>query len=304
MMNHYHNNYYDVGLVGYAHGVISIFFVLSGYGNFHSLNNSGTSLWNTSVSFLIKRLVRIYSLYWVYLFICIVSGKKLTVLKIFAIDSSGAWFVPAIMICYFVAIPLFEILKRVHAFLYVALVVTGSALGHYLLSILDVGVPWHVSEYVVRYCGVYFGYVGLFALGLSIPKLLEHLEGLPIAFPRSALILSGTVFLAMIHYSRTSVFLYGFLLILSANILVVVLLKDKPQLPLKKLVAALGKHSYSLYLFHLFYYAFLQRIGIIHQYSAISIVMTMLLFPLFYYCCCLVDKGVNTLILHVSSPLP
>lgn len=83
-------------------------------------------------------------------------------------------------------------------------------------------------------------------MGLAIPKLLEHLEGLPIAFPRSTLFLSGTVFLATIHYSRTSVFLYGFLLILSANILVVVLLKEKPQLPLKKWVAAMGRHSYSL----------------------------------------------------------
>jgi len=149
MMNHYHNNYYNLGMVGYAHGVISIFFVLSGYGNFHSLDNSDASLGDTAGSFLIKRLVRIFSLCWVYLFICVVGGNKLSVLKIFAIDSSGAWFVPAILICYLVAVPLFEMLKRVRVPLYVALVVTFSAVGHYILTVLDVGVPSRVSEYVV-----------------------------------------------------------------------------------------------------------------------------------------------------------
>jgi len=61
------------------------------------------------------------------------------------------------------------------------------------------------------------------------------------------------------------------------------------ELPLQNFFSKMGEHSYSLYLFNSFYvYLILIGLGI---YNYIHVIMTVLLFPLFYYFCVIAEKG-------------
>ncbi len=295
MMNHYYNYFFDMGLAGYANGVISVFFILSGYGIYCSLDKRAAPASPRAVSFFAKRFLRIYPLYWLFLFIWLVRGQKLNVAKLMAIDSVGAWFVTAIVLCYLFAIPFFELLKRVHLAIYGAIVISFVVLVHFGWKHLNVPLLGGVSEYAVCYRGVYFGYLGMFAFGLAIPKLLKQIDNRHLMLPRLTLLLGGVMFSATIQYSQTPIFTRGFLLILSSTTLVLLFLTAHPSLPLRRSVTALGKHSYSLYLFHMFYYELLHRIGIINQHSARSVVITIFLFPLFLGGCMIIDKETNRL---------
>ena len=108
LINHFVNLFSD-DFLGYANGLISIFIILSGYGIFYSLNKKPVRNWK---KFFIKRLIRIYPLFFIaMIFYTVFVGTNFTVLQFFFINSPY-WFVDAIIYCYLLTPIFFYILEK------------------------------------------------------------------------------------------------------------------------------------------------------------------------------------------------
>lgn len=118
---HYINYYYYSLLVGYANGVISIFFMLSGYGLFHSLQKdfgSDKITWQTLARYFYKRATRIFPLYWLALLLTLLIYQSPLSLNLFLavrpFDNNYTlyWFIQAIVQCYLIAPLMYLLLKK------------------------------------------------------------------------------------------------------------------------------------------------------------------------------------------------
>jgi peptidoglycan/LPS O-acetylase OafA/YrhL len=103
LINHYMNGHYSVNLVGIANAFVSIFFMMSGYGLYHSLNASTNEVSlsrKTLASFYYGRALRIFPLFW----LALVSYKMLSLQAIVGLRAPGhLWFIPALLQCYVLA---------------------------------------------------------------------------------------------------------------------------------------------------------------------------------------------------------
>ena len=107
MINHFINNNIDQTLdyqyfLGYANGLIIIFFILSGYGIYYSLNkavveDSMSKKWQ---QFYFKRIVRIYPLFVISLLLISIIAGSLVAIPSFFFIQSPYWFIDAIVYCY------------------------------------------------------------------------------------------------------------------------------------------------------------------------------------------------------------
>lgn len=76
LINHYVNAYLSDNLLGYANGIISLFFVSSGYGAAHSLKKYDKINLPAVLDYYARRALRIYPLFWVSLLLYSVGRHK------------------------------------------------------------------------------------------------------------------------------------------------------------------------------------------------------------------------------------
>lgn len=282
-INHFLNGYVDVSLAGYANGFISIFFMLSGYGIYLSLNKEeklcGTI--NTA-EFFKKRVARIFPLFWVW---CALAGFSNGWLGFFALDfvnPISPWFVPAILQCYLLAPFLFLLTKKINSSL-VFFVVTLSfvVLVNLLTSYADIA---PVSS--VAYRGVFFLHIFLFMLGyiLAEIKFPKHLPAL-----YSTVLFIAFVFLIQETTPQQFIIFPGkelvFPIILSLLLFCfcICLFNSSIRLPFKKAFNFAGVYSYSIYLFSGKSDGLLNKLGIIDSGSTemAGIIFWALTLPIF-----------------------
>jgi peptidoglycan/LPS O-acetylase OafA/YrhL len=128
MVNHFYNNYIGNTYEGYANGFIAVFFGLSGYGIYHSLNRLTYSIdtAKAALSYYLKRALRIYPLYFIVAGLyCLKDGFNLPI--IFGLGSPR-WFVSAILACYIVSFPLFILQKKWGTISFILFTAAGIAL--------------------------------------------------------------------------------------------------------------------------------------------------------------------------------
>ena len=305
LVNHYVNYYLSDQFGGYAYRLVSFFFVLSGFGIYHSLDNAiskGTMNSAGLVYYFYKRLIRILPLYWLallgasYLFPRRYPLGEFIIFPVFRSHGVSYWFVTAIIQCYLAGPLLFLFLKR---FGKVKYIICLSFLM--LLSFIYPLMHFDLSCIHFVYGNFLLGHIYLFGLGMLIPSLVSESKDkyadktltwvLLLIFVILVFYLHGIRRVDVLAF-RTANFLAPFFII-SAFGFCLFFIATKPGLLFKRIIVPLGTYSYSLYLLHYLFYKFLYDIEIIKQASVRGTVITIVLFPVFFSICIAIEKGLN-----------
>ncbi len=275
---------------------VALFFILSGYGIYYSLQND--SLKNVRLlpflrKFYWKRAIRIYPLYWLWFFLDQMYDKNShisldSLFDIFLIritEPSDHWFLHALVPCYLIS-PLLFFLMRKHQKTYLP-IITGIfiVLNPLLYSI---GVP-RVRTWT--YTNLYLAHVFLFSLGMYIPLFLRRKR-----LKQNHIFLPILFVLMIFSFFQTSPFApfpihgsYGYVLsvlfIVSTFSFTLYFVNSNITPPLFNLLKKVGIYTYSLYIFHGMYFTALYFLHIIKNDSYTSLVLMIVLFPLFFMCC-------------------
>ncbi len=262
MAGHYFKKLVPGQYVIGGNGFVSIFFVLSGYGLYHSLARQfgkNADLRGLAM-FYLRRAKRLYPLYWISLLL----WAKLNVLALpvpvlLATDFTDPpflWFIPAILQCYLLAPFLFLIIQRFALPGLGGLAVVLLALG---LAAPGLGVP---HERVWVYRDLHFNSIIMFLLGMSIP-LLRAQHFLPVG--RKWATLFFFLFILIIIQQRFELIALPGGKTLSALLLTATVLffcasfmELQGPAPLEKIFQRLGVYTYSLYVFHPLYFRFIR----------------------------------------------
>jgi len=89
------------------------------------------------------------------------------------------------------------------------------------------------------------------------------------------------------HYLIVPIFL------LSAVFFCLTMISNPPELPLSRVFVLIGTYTYSLYLFHHNYYGLLSRVGWIDKGNVATVVVAIVLFPIFFLLCYGLENLVN-----------
>jgi len=305
VLNHFLNEYATHSMAGYANGMMSIFFILSGYGIFYSLSREieHYSLKHMLGAFWKRRILRIYPLFWIYYLLQ--HGFNIHLLPYLGLDFIRPvipWFVPAILQCYLVAPVLFLLMKKCGIQLFaIIVVIVFIALNFILLFII--GYPPVPSIAYHGYNGLFFSHVLLFGAGLIIahfsstePKRLSQFSVCFIAV-LFIFFLHETTPQTNIHFSGSVIILEAFFLMFSA-LCVYSLVNSDSYLPFSRFFQGLGIYSYSIYLFHRYYFNALETSGILKKYdlSLVGILVCILLLPFFLAGITYFEEIVNSIV--------
>lgn len=291
---------------GYGGGMVSFFFILSGFGIYLSLSNVvQTKSWTqTIVSFWKKRMLRIYPLFWIYCFLKL--GTQVTLIQLLALDfikPATQWFVPAILQCYIVAPFFFWLINKLGVKIYSTVLVIGYTalnIGLFSLGVKRVaGISFH------NYHGFFFSHILLFGTGFAIAYLFVTK---PKIFSNFKVYLVAFLFIFFLHQTTPQTNFPDAINVLEVFFLffsiffVYVIINSNAYLPFFKFFQKLGIYSYSIYLFHRYCDKWLQKMGILERYnegcnlSLVGILFFVILFPLFLACLAYFEEIVNNVV--------
>ncbi|MFH1447857.1 MAG: acyltransferase [Candidatus Micrarchaeota archaeon] len=256
---------------------ISLFFVLSGFGIFHSLERrfSGGYTLRGIAKFYFDRGLRIFLLFTVALII----GHMF--------NMPSYWFVFAIFFCYFVCILLYHMLKRLGPKAFSVAILSTFLLINGSLILLGYSTPSQPAfTYPYLYRGILLAHIFLFSMGMAVASVLKNSQPL-ILLKRSQMFIMFAFLLLLMKAGIGPLMdkIRILLLFLCAPLLVYSFLISKEKLPFANFFALLGTYSYSIYLFHYYYMQLMGGVGFIQMDSVVSILLVILLFPLFLSIC-------------------
>lgn len=318
LVTHYFQNFgtdYFGWVRGYAYGAVSIFFVLAGYGAFHSAkkhfdNNDG--FWWNAAKYYLDRALRIFPLYWAALLVTpypeiLKPGWQTVGIFLGApfLQAPGVfWFVPAIIQCYLLAPVLYLALRKLGEKIYIAL--NGAAIAIFL-TVTFIFLSLNINKFsdtvirsnseVIFYKRFFLANVILFSLGLAmVPLLARYKRMMTLAkvtkkavFPASILAFMLLLFLtrssysyiifdgAKLHYMETAL---AAVFLISAVALCLTAIDTRPPLPLKKIVIIAGEASFPLYLFHIAFFLGLDRFRLLKNNDLRSMMIMAALLPI------------------------
>jgi len=289
VVNHFLNEYVTFFAGGYANGMMSIFFILSGYGIFFSLSKGlkKYSLAQLMVTFWGRRMVRIYPLFWIY---CLLEyNSQVKLIQLLAWDffrPARPWFVPAILQCYIVAPFFFLLLNRLGIKRFSILLGVGFIVLN--LVLFSIGVPNVPAIAYHGYNGMFFSHLLLFGAGLIIAHLASAKLKTISPFRVCVITLLFVFFIhettpqTTIHFSGSELVLEVLFLLFSI-LCVCSILNSAIYLPCAKIFQRLGVYSYSIFLFHRYYFRGLEKIGVLEKYdvSLVGILIGVMLLPVF-----------------------
>ncbi|PZD74239.1 hypothetical protein C1752_01250 [Acaryochloris thomasi RCC1774] len=277
---------------GFANVIVSVFFLLSGYGIFASVRKKVIKDFSiiSLVLFFRDRLVRLFPLYWIALAAqMLVNHEPYQVSDFLGIGAEGHyWFISAILQCYLLSPFLAYALDRKK---YLTLFGTTLVfIGVYFLPshypFLANTLGWlHFVE--SPYLDIYFLHTYLFFLGMSLQKLelIKNRTQWESKIPKSV---HCTIFLLIFILICFSVLLdkvysfpvFGTLILVIAW--TIYALRNGIEI---KFFAFLGRISFSVYLFHMTYYFLLAKIGVLKIDLLWSVVAVIIVSPAFVLLC-------------------
>lgn len=174
VINHYLNLNISEDFTGYANLWVSIFFFLSGYGLYFSLNklqqNSKLNLLSKEILFFYcQRAFRIFPVLWiVYLIELNVYSSSFDFWGLLGIGVHK-WFIPALLWCYIFAPLIFTGIQRSPVIFALALLF-GFVLMNFVFmeNYLPNGIERWVKFIIPKWRGVYFLYIIIFSFGFFI----------------------------------------------------------------------------------------------------------------------------------------
>lgn len=268
MLGHWFKPAFPAGEIIGGNGLVAIFFFLSGYGIFHSLDKApGAGLAPKALGiFYLKRIKRLYPLFWLVVGLRFAlspsTRAEISVLTVLGLDFTAPptlWFVPAIVQCYLAAPLLYLASRRLAPAASVAAALACVALLQAAGPAL--GIP-HVRVWYYR--EVVFGGPLLFHLGLVYASVRNRSAG---AWSGLAPLLWGVLFAAAIvrqRYLDPDAGLAGLpldlTLHLAAAMFCIAVLQSTVRLPLARLLVPMGAASYGLYLTHPLFFSMVRRL--------------------------------------------
>lgn len=301
MTNHFLNYYVTEMLGGYANGIISLFFILSGTGIFYSLEKNNGINFSASLVFFYKRFIRIFPLYWLALLLASAAYGKFCPLNDFFLIPPLLYFnqlykfLVLLIQCYLIAPLLYIFLKKLGLIKYLVAILSLFLVTYIIYLYIYLFTSLNDHLYYIIYRRFLGGHIFLFALGLAFPPILALYK--PKSKNMGFLVLLFIFFFITLYYNRNQFETLGTyvapLYIISVVVLCLYIISINPILPIKRLFVLLGNYSYSLYLFHFLYYKSFSKLGVLKAGDLPGIIITLLLLPLFVLGCVVIEKSFN-----------
>lgn len=317
--NNFDEAFYIRWLTEYAIAVIAIFFVLSGYGIFQSLERrfaQGGSTAKILLRFAFDRAVRIYPLYWLSLLsmplfidplpefdrLFELNPRSVLIwLGIPLVRYSLLWFITAIIQCYWIAPLCFYLLKKLGlsrfclglaAFTLASLFVSSI---FYLNKFELFHLPAMGPPLAFLYKGFFLGNIVLFALGMLIAPLVSayapRFRGLGVMAVTTVFYFASIYFLRFPNmlFNKSELLLIP-VFFFAVMLFCLVAIVNQPKLPFESFFMVLGRHSYTIYLFHYQFLFGLASLGLIKYNTPLSAVVALLFSPTLLLVCLGIDK--------------
>ncbi|MEL6469650.1 MAG: acyltransferase family protein [Cyanobacteria bacterium J06623_4] len=322
LLNHYVDDFMTLEGHDIANTMVSVFFVLSGYGISASLHKKlGEHLSvGALLGFYRIRIAKVFPLLWVALLL-----ESLVTNHVFSIaDFLGYkltehyWFISSLLECYLLS-PLLYLLLNYKKNITLALMtllflVSNHAIGQNpelksaLMNFHLTGFPYmelYLSNICLFFGGMYFHQIGRVrqpSNSQNQQQLASHTDAQTgqrstgyqsILFILLLLSALGYIFLERFFYSGLP--FIGGPVLLSVLSFYALSMRCTPNFWLRSGFIYAGRHSLALYLLHMPYFYFLERINIISIDSLTSIAMSIALLPLFFGIALVIEKLSNTL---------
>ena len=298
LVNHYLNLNFAGDRTGFANLWISVFFILSGFGLFNSLDRLLASGFTVSglVEFYYERSTRVFPLLWMaWLIESFVSGGRISFWILLGIHGTAHyWFIPALLQCYLLS-PFIYMGMRKNRAVTITVIIAVLAIINYLL--MGNHVPSMIAklgDFVnCEWRGAYFLYVVFFAVGLWYSDLAvrkksdsgpDRKMGKAAWFWASAV---GILLLMIVlkRYSHSSMFFeWAFQVGPLFPIALLCGLGLRNQIG-NSLFSFLGSIAYSMYLFHMSFYLVLNSITDVQEDSISKVFLALAGFPAFIFVC-------------------
>jgi len=300
--NHFINGYITGSFKGYANGFMSIFFLLSGYGIYLSLEKQIDKPLSDFFAFFIKkRLMRIYPLFWIW---CILHGFPDGILGFFGLNfiyPKTPWFIPTIVQCYISAPFIFILTNRIKIKYSLPAIFGVFAIINILLFMGDFSPIRSIG-----FRNLFFLHIFQFYLGYILAKIEKD-----ISCPKYLVYVSLLLLIFFVHETTSHAFIWFFgkkylfplLLSFSTFMLCLSVLSSKIILPFQKIMNFIGIHTFSIFLFHGWSFKVLSKFGIIHPNNtqlsgALVWLMTL---PLFFLVFAALETTVNEFVFGEKS---
>jgi peptidoglycan/LPS O-acetylase OafA/YrhL len=293
LINHFINHFYGAAHMGYANGVVSIFFLLSGYGIWYSLNRQPKRNW---FKFVYQRIIRIYPLLVIAILLpSVIFGKTFYFNQFFTellftnlTKQTGYWFVEAIIYCYLLTPVFIFILDKLDFKRFIILFI-GLTI---LLAIITLIKSNNIEvNHVVLYRKIIGGYFLFYHGGMGLNKYDEDIKKIRYLNYNLIFVLFFSLFtiITRLDINQTIGIISGIIYLFSGVALIGTFIKNNSLANTKiNWLALLGKYSYSIYLFQPIYYSFIWKLS--HNNFQYSLIMTIGLFPIFFITCKYAEK--------------
>ena len=301
LINHFLNYNVKGNFLWFASLFVSLFFIVSGYGIYHSMNRSyglQPLRFRQLVFFYFNRVIRIYPLFLVaYILQNVLFGTPIQTWSLLGIHVRGHfWFIPAILQCYLLA-PLLFVCLRNYRFVFLNILLIFFLGGNVALThgLLPESLSFMLRFIHQHWRGVYFLSILLFGFGMILPHYLESWKRVPSYEKKYLFALSFSLVLFMMiifKYQTPDSYLYSLftkticpLLLLSAGAIYLLAngLEFKP-------LAWIGKASLTIYLFHIILYRSVNNITGFGKNSLIELLIILGILPLFFFLCARVER--------------
>jgi peptidoglycan/LPS O-acetylase OafA/YrhL len=260
--HHYILEIYPGAFSLYGHQFVTLFFILSGYGVFYSLRKElgqgppHASLRAPLLRYLLKRALRIYPLYWLWLLLGLLKGSQslselrlLNDVLLLGFEESPQWFLVPLVHCYILA-PFIYLAARRNAAIF------GAGLSVFVVCLHFFSSWQGVSpNKAVAYLGVFGSHVYLFSLGVLLHFLPAARGGKAMSALCALAALAMLCAFDQLNPHFTPLVLAtpaaNFAALLAPALFIFCFLPLNPSyFPFKALFRHAGKYSYSIFLFH------------------------------------------------------
>ncbi|MHB1390618.1 MAG: acyltransferase family protein [Thermoleophilia bacterium] len=319
MTDHFFGNYvpdYYSYIAAIAYGLLGMFFIISGYGIFFSLEKrfrSGRGTGRVLARFAYDRAIRILPLYWIALLVASYlqpvhgdfwDGYPHIYLIVFGfvLAPSFLWFVTAVIQCYILAPLLFFLVSRVslNKCLMGGGLMLSATYAASLLWLPDLArLP---NDKLIRFSAgfiyhqLFLANIILFFFGMMLPGLIGRYG----KYFNAGYILPGltVLLIGVLYATRFDSVLFN----KSGTILVPVyifsiaafslsLFVTAPALPLARFFRVSGVNSYPIYLFHLSFFGLIAAAGLLDNGGFLNLVIFLVFLPSFIMLCQWIETG-------------
>ena len=302
VVNHYLNRNVSGDYFGFATHWISLFFIVSGYCIYTSLEkllivNNRIERRNV-FKFYYLRIIRIFPLFWIaYIIQQLLLNQQIDVFSLLAIHGNGhLWFIPAILQCYIIS-PFVFILIYYNRLIALLLMLTLYICSNLIinLELIPESLLYLLNYLHLNWNNTYFLYISLFSLSMLLPQCIENWEVIKRSEKRVyLLLLLSLTMIFLISVKRQSEFtmIYDLFIVTLIPLFFMIifsiyLLANEFKL---KILSWLGDMSYSIYLFHSIYFLLINIVFKYRRDSVEELLITLLLFPLFLIGCRMIEN--------------